>query len=121
MIMRKSLLLFGFLFLLSGCIKNPCVGPGLEISEILVPECTYKIQITQIDMAKYLVTGTIPEDEKSPQKTPDTYTFRVVDLDKLANSTIKEKETHWFLRRGNSPYLEHFPGEPQRRTNYPKD
>ncbi len=121
MITRRSLLLIGCLALLSGCFRNPCVGPGLQVSDIWVPECTYKVMITHVDMTKYVVTGIIPGDQDvivDGKKSKFEYTFHVVDLDKLGNNVIKKDGTYWFLRKGNSPYLELYPGEPIRGINY---
>lgn len=100
MITGRGLLLFGFLALLSGC-ANPCVLPD-RISDHPAPECLYKLKVNHVD--NYLVNGQVADDLIKKGKKVETFNFQVQDLQNLQN-VIKEKETYYFLRKGNNPYL----------------
>lgn len=110
MIAPRRLMLFAFLALLTGCSSGPCAAPD-GFMENPARHCSYLLQVTHVDLDNYLVKAKLPSDlqEKSEGKKPGEFTFRVRDLDKLGKNQIKEGGTYYFVRAGNSPYLEHFP------------
>jgi hypothetical protein len=118
MITRRSLLPLCLIALVSGCTSGPCVAPT-EISEVFSiaadHSCYYKITVTSIDMNNYLVKGKTPAGAPDgPTNSPD-FAFRVRDLDKVEKHVqehIKNQKPLYFIRHGNSPYLELFVEEP---------
>lgn len=107
--------------LLAGCTTSPCAPPGW-LSRDPPTQCLYRLQVTGIEPEKYFVTGKIvPPEERQKQltgkdmtKEEDTYTFRILDLEKLKlGKEIEKGGTYYFIRNGNSPYLEHFPIKPE--------
>jgi hypothetical protein len=63
-------------------------------------------------MNNYFVKGKAPGPPDGSSGESPEFAFRVRDLDKLAN-VIQTNKMYHFIRRGNSPYLELFVGEPE--------
>ena len=114
----KTFVALVFLGLLAGCSK-PCPRPGdvaKVVSEGPIHNCLYQLTITEIDLNNYLVKGKLPSDlDKKGIVQGQEYTFRVRDLDKLANKQygIEKDKTYYFSRDGHGPYLEHYPADPK--------
>lgn len=115
MLAPRRFLLLGFLALFTGCTSGPCVLPN-QLSKVfsIKPDrsCYYVLTVTSIDMNNYFVKGKAPGPPDSTSGESPEVAFRVRDLDKLGN-VIQINKMYHFIRRGNSPYLELFVGEPQ--------
>lgn len=110
MVMKRSLLLLGFLALLSGCVTNPCVDPD-AISPKWVPQCFYHLKVVATDPTNSIVKAQYAEDYRQDKtKQLPSYTFRVRDLDHLKLETGKD---YYFIRQGSSPFLEPFSQKPK--------
>lgn len=117
MITGRSLLLFGFVALLSGCVSPPCVPPN-ELSKEPVKSCYYQLEITHVDEPNKRVSGKVPnvlviydregnEEFPTPKNeyTGKEFTFTISHFETVKDQLIEGKVVE-FVRHANSPVME---------------
>ena len=111
MLTPKSLVLLGFLGLMTGCVTTPCSDPD-AISEKWVPQCLYHLTVTHVDTSTSTVTAKVPDalNLTDPKQPAQIFKFRVHDL---AHLKLEEEKEYYFIRQGSSPYLDPYYGTPK--------
>jgi hypothetical protein len=110
MMTSRTLLLLGFLILLSGCAQR-CVYPD-SISDAPPVQCFYHLVVTDINTENHTITARIPDALNYSDRPPDSFTFRIREFDEL-KTLLKKDQEYYFIREGNAAFLDVFYGTPK--------